>query len=169
MRTHVSWSVLCIGLGAAGCAPAHVSAAPMGQVRTEPTSCASNKSADTTVYESTQLSEQPVPRSVPEVVYPEEAKKNKSQGRVLVSAVVTADGTVDSASVAVTMRVQPLLDAEAKRVVTLATFWPGCRDKVAVRTRLTFPFDFHAKASNAGVAFGVLVGVWAGVMAVMMD
>lgn len=170
MRAHMSrWLVVCISLGAAGCAPAHVSGTPMGQVRTEPTSCASAKSADTTAFESTQLSEQPVPRSVPELVYPEEAKQKKVQGRVLVSAVVTADGTVDSASVAVTMRVHPLLDAEAKRVVSHATFWPGCRDGVAVRTRLTFPFDFHAKTGNAGVAFGVLVGVWAGVMAVMMD
>ncbi len=161
--------VLCIALAAAGCATTHASHDPMGQIGTKPTSCAAAKSADTTAYESTQLSEQPVPRSVPELVYPEEAKEKKIQGRVLVSAVVTADGTVDSASVAVTMRVHKLLDDEARRVVSHATFWPGCRDSLAVRTRLTFPFDFHSKSGNAGVVFGVLVGVWAGVMAVMMD
>ena len=163
------WMVLYIALAAAGCATTHASHDPMGQIRTEPTSCAAAKSADTTAYESTQLSEQPVPRSVPELVYPAEAKEKKIQGRVLVSAVVNADGTVDSASVAVTMRVHKLLDDEAQRVVSHATFWPGCRDGLAVRTQLTFPFDFHAKSGNAGVVFGVLVGVWAGVMAVMMD
>jgi TonB family protein len=141
----------------------------MGQVHTEPTSCASAKSADTTVYDTTQLSERPVPRSIPELVYPEQARKDKLKGLVIVNAVVTTDGAIDPTSVTVAMRAHPVLDAEAERVVLLATFWPGCRDSVAVRSRISIPFDFRAAGSKAGVVFGVLVGVWAGVMAAAMN
>jgi TonB family protein len=141
----------------------------MGLIHAEPTSCASVKSADTTVYDTTQLSERPVPRSVPELVYPDQARKDKLHGQVIVTAVVTTDGAVDPTSLTLTMRAHPLLDAEAERIVLLATFWPGCRDSVAVRSRISVPFDFRAAGSKAGVAFGVLVGLWAGVMAAAMN
>jgi TonB family protein len=123
----------------------------MGQVHTEPTSCASAKSADTTVYDTTQLSERPVPRSIPELVYPDQARKKKLKGLVVVNAVVTTDGVVDPASVTVAMRAHPVLDAEAERVILLATFWPGCRDSLAVRSRISVPFDFRAAAARRGL------------------
>ena len=154
-------------LGALACTTPHVSSRQIQTARPVPTSCDSLPSADTSVYDSTQLSEHAAPRSVPQPVYPADARKHKVEGRVIVTAVVNADGTVDSASVDVTAGAYASLDAEARRMVTLTKFWPACRGGVAVRSRIVAPFDFKLTGDSEGVVVGVIAGVWAGVMVIM--
>ena len=69
----------------------------------------------------------------------------------------------------VTQSAHALLDAEARRVVSLATFWPACRDGAAVRARIAVPISFTLSGNTAAVGFGLLVGLWAGVMGVLMQ
>lgn len=168
MRSH-QWIVLGACFGALGCTASRVKSAQMQPVQAAPTSCATVPSADSTIYDTTQVSEKPVPRIVPTIEYPPEARKQRIQGRAVVTAIVGPDGNVEDSSVAMVMSANVLLDAEARRVVSLATFWPGCHDGAAVRTRIAVPFDFTVTGNTAGVAFGVLVGVWAGVMGAMMQ
>ena len=156
-----------VGLLALGCTAAHVSSHELQGVRPVPTSCDSTRSADTVVYDSAQLSERAAPRSVPEAVYPAYAKKHKVQGRVVVAAIVNADGHVDSTSVEVRAGADSLLDAEARRIVLGTTFWPACRDRVAVRSHIVAPFDFKVTGDTEGVVIGALAGAWAGVMVIM--
>lgn len=161
--------VFSLCLGALGCTASRVKSAQMQQLRAEPTSCAAVPSTDSTIYDTTQVSEKPVPRTVPAIEYPAEARSRRAQGRAVVTAIVSPDGSVEQPSVEITQSAHVLLDPEARRVVSLATFWPGCHDGAAVRTRIAVPFDFTVTGSTAGVAFGVLVGVWAGVMGAMMQ
>jgi TonB family protein len=57
------------------------------------------------------------------IVYPEAAKKEKVEGRVIVSFVVEKNGTVTEAEVV--KGVDPRLDAEALRAVQTVSFEPG--------------------------------------------
>ena len=141
----------------------------MQQFRIEPTSCANVRGADSTVYDTTQISERPVPRTVPKLEYPLEARRLKLQGRAVVTAVVSAEGVVEPASLTIATTAQPLLDAEARRIVSLATFWPGCRDGTAVRARIAVPFEFRVSGDKAGLIFGVIAALWAGMMAAAMN
>lgn len=160
---------LALCLCALGCAPTTVSSRQIQQLRTEPTSCAAVPGADSTIYDTTQISEQPVPRSVPKLEYPAEARRQRIHGRALVTAVVSPAGVVEPSSVAITMSAHALLDAEARRVVSLATFWPACREGMAVRARIVVPFDFTLSADRAAVGFAVLAGLWVGIMAAVME
>lgn len=169
MIAFVRTAILSLCLGALGCSAARVSSHQIQQLRTEPTSCATAPSADSTIYDTTQVHEQPVPRSVPAFEYPAEARKRGMQGRVVVLAVVSPEGGVEPSSVTIATSAQALLDAEARRAISLATFWPACRDGAAVRTRIAVPFDFKLSGSTAGVVFAAIAGVWAGVMAAVME
>jgi len=76
--------------------------------------------------------------------YPEEAKKQKQQGRVLVRFIVTSEGKVKDPIV--TESVYPLLDAEAIRVVgTLPDFKPGMQGGKPVDAYFTVPITFTLK------------------------
>ncbi len=86
----------------------------------------------------------------------------------MVTAVVSSEGTVEPPSVTTTQSANALLDTEARRIVSLATFWPACRAGAAVRARIAIPFDFKLAGDRAGLAFGVIAGVWAGIMAAVM-
>jgi TonB family protein len=155
-------------LGALGCSTARVSSNRI-QLRTEPTACASVRSADSTIYDTTQISERPVARSVPTLEYPPEARRRGIRGRTVVTGVVSPEGNVEPSSVIVTQSAHALLDAEARRIVSLATFWPACRDGVAVRARIAIPIAFTLSGNTAAVGFGLIVGLWAGVMGVLMQ
>ncbi len=73
--------------------------------------------------------------------YPEEAKKNQIQGRMLIQFTVGADGAV--CDVDVLRGVHELLDTEAVRVVSSSPRWkPGRQDGKAVPVRYTFPVIF---------------------------
>jgi protein TonB len=74
--------------------------------------------------------------------YPEEAKKNNITGRVVVKFIVEKDGSVSG--VEVLNSVDPLLDAEAVRVVgTLPKFEkPAKKDGKIVRVNYMLPITF---------------------------
>jgi TonB family protein len=127
-----------------------------------PTSCANLVNADTAVYDTTGLTEQPRARVVPPLTYPPEADRAKIRGRVLVAAVVSSTGSVESSSVKVTESVHPLLDQEAVRFVAAASLWPGCRNGQPVRVRVAIPVTFaRGGVPSPGTAFmiGLVVGL----------
>ena len=74
--------------------------------------------------------------------YPAEAKEKGVQGRVIVQMVVEKDGTITNAKVV--RGVDPLLDAEALRVVNQSPKWkPGMQKGEAVRVKYTLPIMFR--------------------------
>ena len=76
--------------------------------------------------------------------YPEEAIKKKLSGRVMVSFVVGSDGVVKD--VKVLRGVDPLLDAEAVRVVSSSPKWtPATKDGEPVAINYTFPVIFATR------------------------
>ena len=79
------------------------------------------------------------------IKYPVEASKKKIQGRVICQFVVTKDGTITD--LIVLRKVDPLLDAEAIRVINLMPKWiPGEHGGKAVRTKFTLPILFRVKS-----------------------
>jgi TonB family protein len=73
--------------------------------------------------------------------YPEQAKKEGIQGRVVVKFVVNAEGKVED--VVVLKKVHPLLDAEAVRVtLSLPTFIPGKQSGVPRPVYYNMPITF---------------------------
>ncbi len=76
------------------------------------------------------------------IKYPEEAQKNKIQGRVIVNFVVNKDGSLSDFKV---VRGQdPLLDAEAIRVISTMPNWkPGMQRGQTVKVRYTLPIVFR--------------------------
>lgn len=80
------------------------------------------------------------------IVYPEEAFKNNIQGYVIVKFVVKADGSVSDAEVV--KKVDPLLDAEALRVVRqMPNFEPGTVDGKPVSVYYNLPVSFKLQSS----------------------
>ena len=76
--------------------------------------------------------------------YPEIAKENGIQGRVLLQFVVGADGSVSN--VKVVRGVDPSLDKEAVRVVQSSPKWsPGKQRDRAVKVTYTFPVIFQLR------------------------
>jgi protein TonB len=76
-----------------------------------------------------------------EIKYPAEARKNKIQGKVFVSFVVSSTGRVEEAMVV--KSVNPLLDAEALRVVNRMPEWKPARQRgQAVSVAYTVPIEF---------------------------
>ena len=76
------------------------------------------------------------------VKYPKEAQEQGKQGRVIVQFVVEKDGSITDAKVL--KPVDPLLDAEALRVVNLMPKWtPGKQRGKAVRVHFTIPVTFR--------------------------
>ncbi len=75
------------------------------------------------------------------IQYPEEAKKNKIEGKVIVRFVVEKDGTITTAEVL--RGVDVSLDNEAKRVVMAMPKWiPAKNVGVVVRSYFTLPIVF---------------------------
>ncbi len=76
--------------------------------------------------------------------YPEDAKKQQVEGRVLVQFIVETDGSVSNTEVL--MRVFPSLDAEAVRVISGMPKWiPGKQNGKVVRVKYTIPVSFRFK------------------------
>ena len=75
------------------------------------------------------------------VNYPEQAKKDSIEGRVVVGFVIDTDGSITEPKVV--RSVHPLLDAEALRVVKLMPKWePGYQGDSVVRVRYNLPVTF---------------------------
>lgn len=78
------------------------------------------------------------------IIYPEQAKENGVQGRVLLQYTVDVDGSVKN--VKVIRGVEPSLDKEAVRVVSSSPKWePGKSRNKPVPVRCTFPVIFQLK------------------------
>ena len=76
------------------------------------------------------------------VQYPAEAEKAGIQGRVIATFVVEKDGSISNAKVV--KSVDPLLDAEALRVIGAMPNWkPGMQNGKVVRVKYTVPLSFH--------------------------
>ena len=76
------------------------------------------------------------------VQYPAEAEKAGIQGRVIATFVVEKDGSISNAKVV--KSVDPLLDAEALRVIDAMPNWkPGMQNGKIVRVKYTIPLSFH--------------------------
>ena len=74
--------------------------------------------------------------------YPEDAAKQKVEGRVMVQFVVETDGSVSDVHVA--KQVFPSLDAEAVRVVQAMPKWtPGKEKGKVVRVKYNLPIVFR--------------------------
>lgn len=78
---------------------------------------------------------------VKSIVYPEEAKKKGIQGKVFVEFVVGKDGAIKDVKIA--KSADPLLDAEAIRVVKSMPKWvPGMEKGKQVAVQYTIPIKF---------------------------
>ena len=76
--------------------------------------------------------------------YPEAAMKAGQQGRVLCSFIVETDGTLSDLKVV--KKVWPMLEDEAKRVVTSMPKWiPATMNEKPVRCRFSLPIVFRIK------------------------
>lgn len=78
------------------------------------------------------------------LTYPEQAKKDGAQGRVVLQFIVGADGAVRDVKVLKSVRED--LDAEAVRVISSSPKWePGLQDGKAVPVIYNFPIVFQLK------------------------
>lgn len=78
------------------------------------------------------------------IQYPPECKESRIQGRVIVTFVVERDGSISQAKVAKSL--DPLLDAEALRVVKAMPKWiPGRQAGVTVAVKYVIPVTFRLK------------------------
>ena len=75
------------------------------------------------------------------VKYPEQARKDSIEGRVVLSFVVETDGSITEPKVVRSLH--PLLDAEALRVIKLMPKWePGYQGDSLVRVKYNLPVTF---------------------------
>lgn len=82
------------------------------------------------------------------ILYPEEAQEKGIQGRVICNFIVRKDGSITDVNVV--RGVDPLLDAEAVRVLKSMPAWkPGTQRGQAVDVCFTLPVEFRLEKSNA--------------------
>ena len=78
------------------------------------------------------------------IKYPEDAQKQKVEGRVLAKFVVETDGSISN--IEVVKHAFPSLDAEAVRVIQAMPKWaPGKQKGQAVRVKFVVPINFNLK------------------------
>ncbi|MGV8962098.1 MAG: TonB family protein [Candidatus Saccharimonadaceae bacterium] len=76
------------------------------------------------------------------VKYPVDAQKKGTQGRVITNFVINKDGSISN--IKIVRSVDPLLDAEASRVIAMMPNWkPGTQKGKAVNVRFTLPVIFR--------------------------
>lgn len=87
------------------------------------------------------------------IKYPDEAVKKGIQGRVSVEFIIEKDGSVVDAEV--TKSADPLLDAEALRVVLASPKWKPAKVKgVTVRSSISIPIEFKLEKKGK-ISFGI--------------
>ena len=73
--------------------------------------------------------------------YPEEAKENGVQGRVIISFIINPDGTTSNAKIV--RGVHPALDREAMRLISIMPKWiPAKREGKCIKQKYTVPVTF---------------------------
>jgi len=94
------------------------------------------------VYDTTEITEKPVRYRGGQPDYPEPVRRDRVQGTVVLTAIVEPEGNVNRSTITVVRGVDPHLDRAAVDVIARSTFWPGCRDRVAVRVQLVIPISY---------------------------
>jgi TonB family protein len=142
MRRNLLYSLVlvsaCLTVACAQRSPNSHARGPYGR-----TSCSGVLSGDSTVYDSAQVTEQPVIRTGPRIEYPPAVRQERIQGRVVIAATIEPDGRPDPTSLTVLRSVDRALDAASMQYLLRALFWPGCLDGRAVRVRIRVPIDFR--------------------------
>ncbi|MDD2474336.1 MAG: TonB family protein [Dysgonamonadaceae bacterium] len=83
------------------------------------------------------------------IKYPVEAHKNGIEGRVITSFIVNKDGSVSD--IEIVRGVDPLLDAEAIRVIEMMPLWkPGTQKEEAVNVSFKMPVIFRLSLEDKG-------------------
>jgi TonB family protein len=133
--------VILVAAAILACAGARSPSLQSDEVRGR-TSCSGLSNADTTVYDTTQVTERPYARSGPRPEYPDDLRRRYIEGHVVLSVVIAVDGTVDPASITIIKRDRTPFEAQTLRWARGASYWPGCRSGVPVRVRIALPMDF---------------------------
>jgi len=106
------------------------------------TFCGGMALSDSTVYDTTQVTERPVLYDAQPLHYPAKARARGVEGRVLLAVTINADGRPDTQSIETISSPDSALTDAAARWVRSAKFEPVCRAGSAVRVRVGIPVDF---------------------------
>jgi len=108
------------------------------------TSCAGLASTDSTVYDTSQVTERAKIRAASEPWYPPMERDRGVEGRVVLSLVVSPTGVPDLGSLKIAEGVDPVLDQQALRWIRTVSYWPACHEGRPVAARVAQPVDFCA-------------------------
>ena len=134
--------VLVIALGCAG-GGVRVPIATLGTATASghSTFCGGIASSDSTVYDTTQVTQRPILYEAQRLKYPAKAARGV-EGRVLLAVTINADGRPDAQSIQTISSPDSELTDAAVRWVRTAKFEPVCLATNAVRVRVAIPVDF---------------------------
>jgi len=104
------------------------------------------RSADTMVYDTTQVTNRPVIFGGPPPRYPDAPRNAGIQGRVVVSVIIGQDGRAEKNSILVLEHLDPSIDRAAIDYVTHTIFQPGCLVGLPVRTRVQIPIEYKVRS-----------------------
>lgn len=107
-----------------------------------PTFCGDSALLDSTVYDTTQVTQRPVLYEAPTLRYPKKSRAQGIQGRVLLAVTINADGRADARSIETISSPDSVLTDAAARWVRSAKFEPACLTGRPVRLRVAIPVDF---------------------------
>ncbi|MCD4813896.1 energy transducer TonB [bacterium] len=94
------------------------------------------------VFELSEVDESPEPIRKIKPLYPAQARLKKINGCVMVSIIVTTDGSVEAVKVT-SAEPAGVFEASAIKAVSKWRFTPGKRNGKKVRTRVLVPIDFE--------------------------
>lgn len=136
--------LLVLTIGCAAGAGVIVPIATFGQKTSSAhsTFCSGPTTSDSTVYDTTQVTQRPVLYEAQPLHYPRKARARGAQGRVLLAVTINADGRPDDQSIQKISSPDSELTYEATRWLKSAEFIPVCRAGSAVRVRIVLPVDF---------------------------
>jgi len=123
-----------------GCATATTTST----VALKPTSCAALQAAqsDTTIYDSTQVTEKPVRRTNgPVPTYPRQLQIARIGGDALFDFVISPTGIVEPTSIRATGSRQEFIDAARPHILGVR-YWPACLGGRPVRYHARTPVIF---------------------------
>jgi TonB family protein len=136
--------LLVTGLGCAGGGGVIVPLATFGRATASPhpTFCGDTASSDSTVYDTTQVTQRPILYQAHPLRYPATARARGVQGRVLLAVTINPDGRAAAQSIQMISSPDSELTAAAVEWIRGARFEPVCVDAKAVRVRVAVPVDF---------------------------